>query len=98
MIFELFAKAFGYTYAHLVLVYYRIRHPFSWREKFNAAHGGPKHKAPTKIALTRIGGDFTMSDATSLNNVMWSFSFGNSIVGNSKGEYISVKPTKGKEV
>lgn len=93
---DILARIFGYTYAYLILAYYRIRHPFSWQEKFDAAYGKPKHKAPTKIA--RMGGDFTMRDAISLNEIVWSFSFGNSIVGNSKGEYISVKPTKSKEV
>lgn len=87
---DLFANILGYMYAYLVTTYYRIRHPFSWREKFNAAHGLPKSPTPTKIA--RIGGDFTMSDATNLNEAIWSFSFGNSIILNSKGEYISVKP------
>jgi len=92
---ELLANILGYTYAYLILAYYRIRHPFSWREKFNAAHGPPKNPTPTKIR--RIGGDFTMSDATNLNEALWSFSFGNSIIGNSRGEYISVKPPKSED-
>ena len=98
---DFFAKICGYTYAYMTLVYYRIRYPFSWGAKFDAAYKTRyKEEEFTYIGARKqggklwIGGDYTIKDVTNIHEVIWSFTLGNSIIPNSRGEYISVKPQR----
>lgn len=94
MHFDFIAKIVGAVVAWLVLVYYRIRHPFTWKERFIEKYKKTDTSEETPKGIRRVGGDFTMNDVVNLADVIRSFAFGNFIVPNAKGEYISIKSTK----
>ena len=113
MHFDFIAKIVGAVSVWSIIVYYRIRHPFTWREKFLNKYRKRNPNADTLVALAVnrsevvylgkgthgcmiVGGDCSLKDITNLTATMYSFSFGNSIIPNSKGEYISVNLKKGE--
>ncbi len=97
MYFDFAAKMVGAVAVWLILTYYRIRHPFTWRERFVEKHRKTEvvyTGEETPKGTRRIGGDYTISDVIGLIDALHSFAFGNFIILNSKGEYISIKSTK----
>lgn len=100
---DFFAKMCGCTCAYLILVYYRIRYPFSWRKKFDAAYEIREKKKMVYIDARKPGdrlwvaGDYPITDIVVLNEVIRSFTLGNSIVPNSEGKYICIKRPKSED-